>query len=67
VRVMAEGPEGFRGGLSAGNYRSLTGAPAATATRDLAQLVELGALRRSGQLKGTRYWLPFAVNGPSVI
>jgi Fic family protein len=67
VRMMAEGPEGFRGGMSAGNYRSLTGAPAATATRDLAQLVELGALRRTGQLKGTRYWLPFAVNDPSGI
>ena len=60
VRMMAEGPDGFRGGLSAGNYRSLTGAPAATVTRDLAQLVEMGALRRTGQLKGTRYWLQFA-------
>lgn len=38
---------------------AITGAPAATATRDLSQLVELGALRKTGQLKGTRYWLPF--------
>jgi Fic family protein len=59
VRMMAEGPDGFRGGLSAGKYQSLTGAPAATATRDLGQLVELGALRKTGQLKGTRYWLAF--------
>lgn len=59
LRMMREGPDGFRGGLSAGNYASITGAPAATARRDLAHLVELGALRRTGQLKGTRYWLPF--------
>ena len=57
IGLMREGPEGFRGGLSAGNYSSITGAPAATARRDLAQLVELGALVRTGQLKGTRYWL----------
>jgi DNA-binding IclR family transcriptional regulator len=37
-----------------------TGAPAATARRDLGHLVELGALRRTGQLKGTRYWLVHA-------
>ena len=57
LRMMREGPDGFRGGLSAGNYISMTSAPAATARRDLAHLVELGALRRTGQLKGTRYWL----------
>jgi len=60
LRMMREGPEGFRGGLSAGNYSSITGAPAATARRDLAHLVELDALMRTGRLKVTRYWLPFA-------
>lgn len=59
LRVLREGPEGFRGGLSAGNYASITGAPPATARRDLADLVALGALIRTGQLRGTRYWLPF--------
>lgn len=59
VRMTANGPGGFRGGLSAGKYMAITDAPAATATRDLSQLVEFGALRRTGQLKGTRYWLPF--------
>lgn len=63
VRMMAEGPDGFRGGLSAGKYKALTGAPSATASRDLAHLVELGALRRTGQLKGTRYWLLFGGRG----
>jgi Fic family protein len=60
LRMLSEGPDGFEGGLSAAKYRSLTGAPAATATRDLSHLVELRALRRTGQLKSTRYWLPFA-------
>jgi Fic family protein len=60
LRMLAEGPDGFEGGLSAAKYRSLTGAPAATATRDLSQLVELRALRKTGQPKSTRYWLPFA-------
>ncbi|MCX7056519.1 MAG: hypothetical protein NTZ79_04810 [Proteobacteria bacterium] len=56
-RLMRVGVDGFVGGLSAGKYMALTGAPAATARRDLGRLVELGALRRTGQLKGTRYWL----------
>jgi Fic family protein len=60
LRLMREGPEGFKGGLSAGKYSSLTGAPPATARRDLADLVALGALVRTGQLRGTRYWLPFS-------
>jgi Fic family protein len=59
-RLMRAGVEGFVGGLSAGKYQALTGAPAATAGRDLAHLVELGALKRTGQLKGTRYWLAHA-------
>ena len=61
-RLMRAGVDGFVGGLSAGKYMALTGAPAATARRDLGNLVELGALRRTGQLKGTRYWLTHAPN-----
>lgn len=57
-RLMRAGVDGFVGGLSASKYMALTGAPAATARRDLGHLVELGGLRRTGQLKGTRYWLP---------
>ena len=59
-RLMRAGVDGFVGGLPASKYMALTGAPAATARRDLRHLVELGALRRTGQLKGTRYWLPHA-------
>ncbi len=61
-RLTRAGVDGFVGGLSAGKYMTLTGAPAATARRDLSHLVELGALRRTGQLKGTRYWLAHAPN-----
>ena len=50
-------PDGFKGGLSAQNYHRMTGAPASTATRDLADLVAKGALRRTGERRHTRYWL----------
>jgi len=57
LRIMNEGPAGFKGGLSAGNYCAITGASPATATRDLTDLVEKGALVRSGALKQARYTL----------
>jgi len=56
-RMFREGPEGFVGGMSAEKYLAITGTSRATATRDLQDLVELGALRRTGERKGTRYWL----------
>ncbi|HXT81790.1 MAG TPA: Fic family protein [Acetobacteraceae bacterium] len=55
VRVLREGPEGFKGGLSARNYVVITGASAATATRDLAGMVERGALVREGERRHARY------------
>jgi Fic family protein len=57
LRMLREGPDGFQGGLSAGNYASITGASPATATRDLAGLVELRALQRTGELRHARYHL----------
>jgi Fic family protein len=57
ARMFREGPDGFKGGLSAANYIAITGAPRATATRDLAGLVALGVLIGSGALKSTRYAL----------
>jgi Fic family protein len=57
LRMFAAGSDGFTGGLSAGNYRSLTGAAPATVTRDLAELVALKVLRRTGERKATRYHL----------
>jgi Fic family protein len=57
LRMLDEGPEGFKGGLSAGNYSTITGASPATTTRDLADLVEKGAFVRSGELRYARYRL----------
>lgn len=57
LRMAREGPSGFKGGLSAENYLAITGTSRATATRDLQDLVEKGALVSSGRLKGTRYRL----------
>jgi Fic family protein len=56
-RMFREGLEGFKGGMSAENFISITGTSRATATRDLQDLVEIGALRRTGELRYTRYWL----------
>ena len=57
LRMFKEGPEGFRGGLSAGKYSTITGASPATATRDLADLTDKGALVRTGELRHARYAL----------
>lgn len=57
ARIFCEGVEGFKGGLSAENYISITGAARATATRDLQDLVDKGVLIRTGALKSTRYHL----------
>ncbi|MBY0382310.1 MAG: Fic family protein [Xanthobacteraceae bacterium] len=56
-RVFREGIDGFKGGLSAENYISITQASRATATRDLQDLVEKGALTKTGELRHTRYHL----------
>jgi Fic family protein len=40
--MFREGPEGFKGGLSAGQYTTITGTSPATATRDLTDLMEKG-------------------------
>ncbi|MBL8043397.1 MAG: Fic family protein [Nitrospira sp.] len=57
ARIFREGLEGFTGGLSAENYLKITNTSRATATRDLQDLVEKGVLRKTGELKHTRYWL----------
>jgi Fic family protein len=57
ARMFREGPKGFTGGLSAEKYLRLTGTSRATATRDLQDLVDKSALVRTGERKGTRYWL----------
>ncbi|CDZ62119.1 Fic family protein [Neorhizobium galegae] len=60
ARMFREGIDGFKGGLSAENYISITKASRATATRDLQDLVEMGALTRTGERRYTRYHLQLA-------
>jgi len=57
LRAFAEGMDGFKGGLSAKNYMKITGAPPTTATNDLGKLVKFGAFTKTGERKGSRYWL----------
>ena len=67
LRMFEAGPNGFVGGLSAANYMSITGAPPATATRDLGGLVAVEALLRSGEHKSTRYRLNVDVEAVSAV
>ncbi|WP_369062418.1 Fic family protein [Caulobacter sp. 73W] len=64
LRLYAAGPQGFKGGISASNYMSITKASTATTTRDLAALVELGGLTRTGTGKSTRYHLDIQAPRP---
>jgi Fic family protein len=57
ARMFREGIDGFRGGLSAENYITISQTSRATATRDLQDLVEKGALTKTGELRHTRYQL----------
>jgi len=57
LRMFREGPDGFKGGLSAGKYSTITGTSPATTTRDLADLVARGALVREGERRYARYRL----------
>lgn len=59
LRVFKEGPNGFKGGLSAEKYIAITKTSKATATRDLTDLVQKGVLFKSGELRHTRYHLHF--------
>ncbi len=56
-RMFNAGINGFKGGMTAKKYMSLTSASKATATRDLQMLHENGALVRTGAGRSTRYQL----------
>lgn len=62
LRMFKEGPDGFKGGLSASKYCTITGASPATATRDLVDLVGKGALIRTGERRHARYTLLVPLN-----
>jgi Fic family protein len=57
ARMFREGLEGFKGGMSAEKYITITGAPRSTTTHDLQDLVKMGAFIQTGKLRGTRYHL----------
>jgi Fic family protein len=59
ARMLREGIDGYKGGLSAENYITISKTSRATATRDLQELVEKGALSKTGELRHTRYHLNF--------
>ncbi len=47
-RMLEEGPKGFKGGMNARKYMGITKTSKATATRDMQQLVEMGAFIPAG-------------------
>ena len=57
ARAFREGIDGFKGGLSADNYIGIARTSRATATRDLQDLVAMGALTKTGERRHTRYHL----------
>ena len=57
TRMFQEGIDGFKGGLSAKNYSTITGSAVATTTRDLNDMIDKGVLIKTGKLKSTRYHL----------
>src|SRR5579872_1774493 len=51
-RMLEEGSDGFQGGMNARKYIGLTKTSKATATRDMQQLLELGAFKLAGKAGG---------------
>jgi len=54
-RMFDAGPAGFEGGMTNRKYANLTACSAATAQRDLAELVALGCLKVEGLGRSVRY------------
>lgn len=56
-RLLDDGNGGFLGGLNADKYMKMTGISRATASRDLAEMVEAGQLWSHGAAKAIRYYV----------
>lgn len=57
-RMLEEGPEGFKGGITARKYVAITKCSKATATRDLTELLTMKAIKRlSGKGRNVSYEL----------
>lgn len=46
--MLEEGPDGFKGGMNARKYMAIAKTSKATATRDLQQLLDIGAFVFAG-------------------
>lgn len=66
-RMFKAGPPGFEGGMTARKYTNLTGASRATATRDLGDLVEKGALKVEGRGRSVSYVLALSGKEPGFL
>lgn len=58
-RMLAEGPKGFEGGMTAKKYMGITKASKATATRDIQKLNEIGIFKSIGGGRSTAYLIQF--------
>ncbi len=58
-RMLKEGPEGFEGGMSAKKYIIIADTSKATATRDLQELLAMGAVYQQGEGRSVRYFIKF--------
>lgn len=58
-RMIDTGIQGFEGGMSAKKYKTIADTSKATATRDLQDLVLMGALSQVGEGRSVRYNLKF--------
>ncbi len=56
-KLLDAGDGGFLGGLTAEKHSKITGASKASATRDLSDLVQRGALISRGAGRGTKYYV----------
>lgn len=65
LRMLEAGPAGFEGGMNAGKYVGIARTSPATATRDLADLVSKGVLRRTGERRHARYHVAWPDAKPS--
>ena len=58
-RMLKEGPEGFKGGMTARKYQAITGTTKVTATRDLQDLSSKGVLTPHGGGRSVHYTFTF--------
>ncbi len=66
-RMFKAGPGGFEGGMTARKYINLTGASRATATRDLGDMVDKGALKAEGRGRSVSYVLVLSGREPEFL